>query len=43
MSDRDLLYRFAVVTLFPEMFAAIEQLGITGLMIAPMEAAPAWS
>ena len=30
MSDRDLLYRFAVVTLFPEMFAAIEQLGITG-------------
>jgi len=30
MPDRDLLYRFAVVTLFPEMFAAIQQWGITG-------------
>ena len=30
MPDRDPLYRLAVVTLFPEMFAAIEQWGITG-------------
>ena len=30
MSDRDPLFRLAVVTLFPEMFAAIQQWGITG-------------
>ena len=30
MPDRDPLFRLAVVTLFPEMFAAIQQWGITG-------------